>query len=199
MSATPDSTLADAQQINADLRLELAECRAERDEALAREAAMADVLGVINSSPGDLAPVFDTILEKAHTLCGAAAGGLVIIEGEQYRAIAVHGEPSFAKFWMELGWIRAAPGAFEPLRRGEPLHTPDVTAYDQSRLSPQYNQLVELSGARSLLVVPLCKDNALLGMITAFRQESAHSPANKSSYCRTSRRRRSLQWRMRGS
>jgi hypothetical protein len=101
----------------------------------------------------------------------ATRTGLVIIEGDQYRDVAVHGEPSFAKFWIELGWVRAAPGAFDLLRRGELLHTLDVTADDRSRLSPQYNHLVELSGARSLLIVPLSKDNALLGMITAFRQE----------------------------
>ena len=71
MSAMPDSTLADPQQIIAELQRELAECRAERNEALQREAATAEVLQVINSSPGDLAPVFDTILEKASHLCGA--------------------------------------------------------------------------------------------------------------------------------
>jgi hypothetical protein len=76
MCPTPDSTLADPHQISADLQRQLAECRAERDEALARETAMAEVLQVINSSPGDLAPVFDAILEKAHTLCGAAHGSL---------------------------------------------------------------------------------------------------------------------------
>ena len=56
MSATPDSTLADSEQLVADLKRQLAECRAERDEALQRETATAEVLQVINSSPGDLAP-----------------------------------------------------------------------------------------------------------------------------------------------
>jgi hypothetical protein len=65
MSPTPDSTLADPAQIIADLKRQLTESNAERDEALQRETATSEVLQVINSSPGDLAPVFDAMLERA--------------------------------------------------------------------------------------------------------------------------------------
>ena len=65
MSAMPDSTFADSERLIADLRRQLAESRAERDEGLQRETATAELLQVINSSPGDVAPVFDAMLEKA--------------------------------------------------------------------------------------------------------------------------------------
>ena len=93
MSPTPDSTLDDLQQTIADLKRQLAESNAERDEALAREAASAEVLQVINSSPGDLAPAFDAMLERAMRLCGFDHGSLQTYDGQLFRAVAVRGLP----------------------------------------------------------------------------------------------------------
>src|SRR5262249_41006566 len=147
VSPTPDSTLADPQQIIGDLRRELAECRAElagcraeRDEALAQQTATAEVLEVINSSPGDLDPVFDTILEKAHDLCGATQGVLVIRAGEEFRLAAAHGEPGFVEAMWALGppSPRPAEGSLSArLMLGERvIHIADAGTDDSYRKLP---------------------------------------------------------------
>src|SRR5215472_2917408 len=134
MSATPDSTLANPEQLIADLQRQLAECKAElagckaeRDEALAREAATAEVLGVINSSPGELTPVFDAMLEKATTLCDAPLGTLWLVDGEQINPVATRGASS------ELSEFLTGPRAPNPVQqrqlRGEgAVHMADLRA-----------------------------------------------------------------------
>src|SRR5436190_3384032 len=169
MSPAPDSTLADPQQVMADLRRKLAHCRTERDEALAQQTATAEVLGVISSSPGDLAPVFDAILEKAHALCGAAHGALMTYDGEFFRAAALHDMAEPLASWLREPF-RAAPGDVrQRLLHGERfIHVPDIAVPDAAQ--PE-NQAALDAGVRTLLIVPLRKDNVLLGYITANRRE----------------------------
>src|SRR5215813_10408347 len=133
MSPTRDSTLANPERLIADLERQLAECRAERDEAQqqltertverdeahAQQAATAAVLQVINRSPGDLALVFDAILEKAHSVCGASLGALVLYDGEQLRAAATRGYPEEYAALIRKGVPSDHVSAFQRLRLGE--------------------------------------------------------------------------------
>jgi GAF domain-containing protein len=141
--------------------------------ALAREAATAEVLRVINSSPGDLTPVFDTLLEKAMRLCEAAFGEFIIAEGERVRAVAVRGAPAaFAEIRMRSapptpGSIMARVLAREPV-----IHTVDASDDDLYRRGdPHRLVLVDLAGARTTLAVTLIKDGAVLGTIHIYREE----------------------------
>src|SRR5271169_3868352 len=156
MSATPDSTLANPEQLLADLRRQLAECKAERDEALEQQTATAEVLQVINSSPGDLAPVFDAMLEKALHLGRAAFGGLFIREGDRMRAVATRGLPDRLNDFVRQGFtgINASP-----LGRAETIeHIVNLTDEPLSN-RPAITAAVELGGARTMLNIALRKDD----------------------------------------
>jgi len=201
MSATPDSTLAASERRIADLErqlaereAELAECKAERDEALDQQTATTEVLQVINSSPGDLAPVFDSMLDKATRLCEASFGIMNTYDGERFGAGAAYRVPAALVEWRERNpSVLFGPGtAPARMAAGEDLvHTVDLMAteaYERGDLSRR--ALVDLGGARSHLIVALRKDSALLGTIAVSVRRSGRSPKSRSRYCRISPRRR---------
>src|SRR5215467_16299495 len=99
----------------------IAELRRERDEALAREAAIAEVLKVINSSPGNLVPVFDAMLDKALHLCEAAFGTLWTFDGESFHAVALRRVPAGFAEVLTRAPYRPEPGSgHEALLRDAP-------------------------------------------------------------------------------
>jgi GAF domain-containing protein/nitrogen-specific signal transduction histidine kinase len=158
------------------IAMENARLITETREALDQQTATAEVLQVINSSPGDLAPVFDAMLEKAMHLCEAAFGGLWTFEGERYVAVALRGVPAaYAEFLANTELAPPGPGT-APYRfqHGERSVIQNVDLADEEPYragEPNRRALVDLGVARTALQVPLCKDDAVLGVITIYRQE----------------------------
>src|SRR5215470_15905185 len=172
MSATPDNTLADPEQLIADLQRQLAECKAERDEALEQQTATAEVLQVINRCPGDLAPVFDQMLEKATQLCEARFGILWTYDGERFHPAAVHGLPAaFAEFLSRPIDLMDSAALGDIARARRFVHVADLAGTGTHSESPLRRATVDLGKARTGLGVPLLTDDAVLGIFVIYRQE----------------------------
>ena len=159
---------------NAELRRANAELRRRLDEALAREAATAEVLQVINSSPGDLTPVFEAILEKAHSLCGVARGSLELYDGENLRAVATRGWADDFADQLRQGYPASDHPATRPLIEGRPFsQILDVTGHE----SPFTRGA--RSGARTLLACRCDATTGYLGLLRPAASRSGRSPTNR--------------------
>src|SRR5438477_7415923 len=168
-----DDAATDLRQRIVELRRELDERTAERDDAVAQQAATAEVLQVINSSPGELAPVFKEMLEKATRVCDAPSGIFWTFDGEFSRAAALHGIPdAFAEYLREPIRLDLVTGLGR-VRQGERVAVSvDLAAEAPYRAgNPQRRAFVDLGQARSAVRVPLVKDSRLLGIFTVYRQE----------------------------
>jgi GAF domain-containing protein len=141
----------------------------EAREALEQQTATTEVLQVINSSPGDLAPVYDVILEKARKLCDVPIGGLMLYDGHLVRTVALHGLP---EQFLDEALQPYPPGStVERLIRGDRLlHIQDYVAFASRAVHPATRALIEM-GVRTTLAVPLRKEGMLLGFIAANRLE----------------------------
>ena len=146
----------------------------ELRELLQQQTATAEVLQVINASPGALAPVFEAMLDKGMQLCEADFGGLWTLEEDRYVAVALRGVPQPYAAFLAGTTVVPGPGT-APYRflRGERLiHNLDLAAEEPYRVGdPQRRALVDLGGARTALQVPLSKEDAVLGIITIYRQQ----------------------------
>ena len=153
---------------------DVAQLTLERDEALEREKATAEVLRVISSSPGELEPVFQAMLGNAVRICEASFGALLRFEGGAWRSAAMLGvPPAFAEFWqrgLQRPGPRTALGRVIETRRT--VHIADVTtepAYVEGE--PIFVAAVNLGRFRTVLAVPMLKDNELIGVFAIYRQE----------------------------
>jgi two-component system NtrC family sensor kinase len=156
------------------IAIENARLLTELRESLEQQQAIAGVLGVINSSPGDLQPVFDAVLEKALKLCEGAFGYLCLVEGQSSRRVAWHNIPAaFVEYFRNHAPDTRPGSQLGRIVAGEPFtHALDLKDDDIYRSgSPFRLALVDLGGARTQVLVALRKEDRLLGYIGIYRQE----------------------------
>jgi hypothetical protein len=158
-------------------RGELEACRRELSQSLERETATSQVLGIISSSPSDLDHVFETILSNATRLCEASYGTLWLYEGDTtIRAAGLHGTVSeaYASERRRGAVFHLGPGLAitRAIRTRQTVHIPDLRS-EQSYLDrlPLAVTAVEVGGVRTVLFVPMLKQNEVIGVISMYRQE----------------------------
>jgi GAF domain-containing protein len=157
-----------------DLKKQIATLERELAEALERQTAASEVLEVISSTPGDLEPVFQSLLENATRVCGAKFGSMLMLEEGVVRQVAFYNVPPAHADAFGMRTFRPHPkgGAGEVIRTKQVAHIADL------RTNPAYLEgdptivaLSDLAGARTFVVVPMLREAKLIGTIGVFRQE----------------------------
>src|SRR6266511_4306998 len=146
----------------------------ELNEALEQQAATSEVLRVISSSPGDLQPVFRTILENATRLCGAKFGTLYLFDGHAFHATAFHNAPPAFIEHRKRAPLRPGPDTSlgQAARTKQVAHVVDSMKRESyRRRDPFVVAGAELGGYRTIVSVPMLKDDKLVGVISIYRQQ----------------------------
>src|SRR5215471_12051741 len=153
---------------NARLLKELRQRTDDLSESLEQQTATSEVLRVISSSAGELKPVFETMLANATRLSEAKFGTLLLSEGDSLRMVAMHNvPPAFAEKRRREPVIRPHPET----ALARVARTKQVVQIADARAGPYSSDLVDLAGARTILGVPMLKDEELVGAIGIYRQE----------------------------
>jgi two-component system, NtrC family, sensor kinase len=146
----------------------------ETKEALAQQTATADVLKVISSSRGELDPVFNAMLENAVRICSAKFGNLMLLEGDAFRTVALHGAPpAYAEARRREPLTRHRPGTVlgQVLATKRPAQIADVQTEPAYYEDPSRVNFLKLAGARTVVAVPMLREDELVGAIFIYRQE----------------------------
>ena len=146
-------------------------------EALEQQTATAQILEVINRSPGNLAPVFEAMVERAVQLCEADEAAVRSFDGKLLHLVAAHGDPDALEKLRELGPSNLSrpgqpAGLYDPFTRGEHVvHIADVRETEAFRKSPIARKRLQLRNIRTWLAVALSREGTLLGVINVHRHE----------------------------
>ena len=145
----------------------------ERDELLEQRTATAEILRVISSSPGDLQPVFEAILENATRICEAKFGNLWLREGDKFRIVAIYGgSPEYCEYLFAEPLF--VPDPQDAINRV--VSDRDVVQIDDISKAPSHSMrmriaTIKIAKARTLVWVPMLKENEVVGIIAIYRQE----------------------------
>ncbi len=160
---------------NTRLLSELRQRTDDLTESLEQQTATSEVLQVISSSPGELEPVFNAILANARRICEAKFAHLMLYDGELFHPSAMEGAPPafVTEFWRGPQALSAATGPGRAVATKQVVHIPDMQETEAyKKRDPQFVAMTELTGARAVLVVPMLKDDRVIGTFSTYRQEA---------------------------
>src|SRR5262245_48899567 len=153
---------------NTRLLNELRQRTADLSESLEQQTATSEVLRVISSSPGELEPVFKAMLENAVRICEASFGNLLLYDGDLFRHVALYNAPKAWAADNERDPVpprRSARILYRVADTRQVAHAADIAAENPDE------PIAKIAGARTLLIVPMLKENDLIGAIAVYRQE----------------------------